>query len=353
MEVLMPVITAEGDDGVVTAWLVDEGAAVTEGALIAEVQAEKVAADVHAPTAGIVEGRVAINEPVPQGSPICRIVAAAAAAPAQVPGAEPGRPAAGEATPDRVIASPSARRVARELGVDLAEVTGSGDGGRITEADVRAAAAGSGGGGEELSGLRAVIARNMRHSASTTAAVTLTGQADLTDAPTDGLTARTVAAAARALLDHPALNGTTDGDRFLAGDGVHVGVAIQTPEGLLAPVIRDADAKTPEAIADEIAELASRAEHHHLTAADFEGGTFSVSNLGAYGIDAFTPIINPPQVAILGVGALRTVPGFDEGGTVIPRSVMTLSLTFDHAFVDGAPAAEFLGAVRAQLQAPS
>lgn len=344
IEVLMPVITEHGDDGVVTAWFVDEGSHVAPDQLIAEVQAEKVAQDVRAPEAGIVRDRAGINDPVPQGAPICVILDETedAVRPPQAPQAA----AAPSASPsgDRIMASPSARRAARELGVDLAGVTGTGPNGRITEADVRAAA-GPALPAVGMTALRATIARNMRRSVAETAPVTLMTTVEVTPQSERPMTAWIVRATALALRDHPALNGSHDGDRFTSAAAANVAVAVQTSEGLVAPVVRDPAGSSIEEVAAEIARLAEEARARKLTATDYEGATFTVSNLGAYGIDAFTPIINLPQVAILGVGALRVVPGFDQSGAVVARHVMTLSLTFDHSFVDGAPAAEFLATI--------
>ena len=339
LEVLMPVITESGDDGVVTAWFVDEGSSVTAEQLIAEVQAEKVSQEVHAPGAGVVRDLVPINEPVPQGAPICLVLDGAETA---------SRPSAASSA-DRVVASPSAKRVARELGIELSEVTGSGPGGRITEADVLAVTASAQIAGG-FSGLRATIARNLRRSIAETAPVTLTTTVDVTATAGPPLTAWVVRVAAAALRDHSALNGIRDGDRFIPAAVAHVAVAVQTDDGLVAPVVRDPAGSSIEEVADVIAQLAERARARELTAADYEGATFTVTNLGRFGVDAFTPIINLPQVAILGVGALRTVPGFDQSGAVVARKLMTLSLSFDHAFVDGAPAAEFLSRVRELLE---
>ncbi len=346
----MPVITEAGEEGVVTAWMVDEGGRVKADQLIAEVQAEKVAEDVRSPGDGVVRDLVPINEPVAQGEPICRLVEGMAVGAEEAVVAAASAPVVGE--PARVVASPSAKRVARELGVDLAGLVGTGPGGRITEADVRTAGAGAGAAaGSELTGLRAVIARNMRRSVTETAAVTLTTTADVTAMSTEHVTARVVRAAALALVDHPLLNGTREGDRFTPAETAHVAVAVQTDDGLVAPVARDPAASTVEEVAAEIGRLAEAARSRSLTAADYEGGTFTVTNLGRHGVDTFTPIINLPQVAILGVGAIREVARFDHAGAVVARREMVLSLTFDHAFVDGGPAAEFLAVVRELLQA--
>lgn len=349
----MPVLTEEGEDAVVTAWMVDEGSRVKKGQLIAEVQGEKVALDVEAPADGVATGLVGINQPVPQGTPICRIeeVEGSASPPPPDRPAETtseGKPPAAAAVP----ASPAARRLARELGISLSGISGSGPGGRITETDVRRAAGETAAPAEEavgMSGLRAVIARNMRQSHATTAPVTLTTTADVTGRVPAQITAWIVRSVAICLAEHPDLNGVRDGDSFRRADRPAISLAIQTDAGLVAPVVADPAARSLEDLHEEISRLADRARSKQLTGADYEGGTFSVTNLGAYGIDAFTPIINLPQVAILGVGAIRTVPGYRDG-ELTPRQEMALSLTFDHAFVDGAPAAEFLARVRRQLE---
>ncbi len=357
IDILMPVIGAEGDEAVVTAWMVDEGTRVKPDQLIAEVQAEKVSMDVEAPAAGVVRGLVPINEPVAQGSPICRIeeVSEDVSAPPLVSsGTSHPTGTGGVASP--TPASPAARRVARELGVQLETLSGSGPGGRITEADVRAGAGATGGGewagsigqGEDLVGLRAVIARNMRESHAATAPVTITTMADVTGRVPDQITAWVVRTVARALEKHPYMNGTRKDEVFQAAAETGISLAIQTDQGLVAPVIRDPGSKGMREVAQEIASLAERARARTLTGADYEGGTFSVTNLGGYGIDAFTPIINLPQIAILGVGAIRTVAGFIDD-RVVPLRKVVLSLTFDHAFVDGAPAAAFLAEVRRRL----
>ena len=338
----MPIITASGEEAVVTAWFVDEGEACSEGQLIAEVQAEKISAEVEAPGVGHVVNRVAVNDPVSQGSPICRIVEsveepiAVAAVARSATDPKASRPA--------VAASPAAKRVARELGVDPSGLAGSGPGGRITEADVRAAAerASPAAGGTELAGLRAVIARNMRRGHLETAPVTLTSTVDLTSGAPDHFTASLVKAAATALADHPDLNGVRDGNRFISAPKTIISVAVQTDEGLVAPVVADPASRTVDEINEEVNSLAQRARARELEMLDYEGGTFTVTNLGSYGVEAFTPIINLPQVAVLGAGAIRTEPVFGDDDSVIAGSRVVLSLTFDHAFVDGAPAAAFL-----------
>ncbi|MEX1125340.1 MAG: dihydrolipoamide acetyltransferase family protein [Acidimicrobiia bacterium] len=337
-DVLMPVLTEPGEDGVVTAWLVDEGGRCEAGRLIAEVQVEKVAEQVYAPEAGVVVGLVPINAPVPQGEPICRIVAAGEAP-------EPAAPAEGAvgSGPARVSTpvSPAARRLAREKGVDLSKVSGTGSGGRITENDVRAA--GRGQPGESgMVGLRAVIARNMRRGHLETAPVTLASNVYLGSGAPEHMTASVIKAVAIALGEHPSMNGTRDGDRFTPAAVANVAVAVQTDQGVVSPVVRNPADRTVTGIHEEIRGLAERARNRELAMADYEGGTFTVTNLGSYGVDGFTPIINLPQVAVLGVGAVRRLPVFAADGSVTEGSRVVLSLTFDHAFIDGVPAAAFL-----------
>lgn len=343
VDVLMPVISSAGEAAVVTAWFVDDGQACTAGQLIAEVQAEKVSQEIEAPEGGFVVNRVAIGDPVRQGDPICRVVESVEArATVSGSGAEP-TVAVSAAT---VRASPAAKRVARELGVDLSTIRGSGPEGRITEGDVRTA----GGAAPAMSGLRATVARNMRRSHAETAPVTLFSTVHLGANLPERLTATVVKATAEVLTDHPGLNGTRDGDAFTPAPVPHVSLAIQTDDGLVAPVIRNAASRSTEEVASAISDLAERARSKQLELADYEGGTFSVTNLGPYGIEGFTPIINMPQVAILGVGAARRAPVVDHDGRVVAGYEMALSLTFDHAFVDGAPAAAFLQQLRATLE---
>lgn len=339
VDVLMPVISDAGEAAVVTAWFVDEGQACTVGQLIAEVQAEKVSQEIEAPELGYVVDRVALGDPVLQGEPICRIVESR-------PEPPPATVTGPAVRPEAVRASPAAKRLARELGLELSELTGSGPEGRVTEADVRSAVPGS-----AMTGLRAVIARNLRQSRSETVPVTLTTRVLFGETLPPHLTARVVKATAMVLVGHPQLNGIRSGDAFTPAAEAQIALAVQTDEGLVTPVVRDAEKQSVEELAASISGLAERARSKALANADFEGGTFTVTNLGPYGIEAFTPVINLPQVAILGVGAARRAPIVDRSGGVVVGHEMVLSLTFDHAFIDGAPAAAFLAQVREALEA--
>jgi pyruvate dehydrogenase E2 component (dihydrolipoamide acetyltransferase) len=372
-EVLMPQLTDEVEEGALVTWFVQLGAPVQEGDLVAEVQVQKVSLEVHAPATG----RVAelLTEPggvVRQGDPIAVIEEAPEGAelPAERAPAGEARPPT-EAAPGPAPAaptSPAARRLARELGVDLARVGGSGPGGRILEADVRAAAQRAGAPEapgpslEPITPMRRAIADRLRSSLAATAQVTLTSEADVTDLTYKLerrsaeqrralLTAAVVRACALALRDHPRLTARwTDRGLALPVD-LDIGVAVALDEGLVVPVVRRADTVDLDALGATIGDLAERARTGQLAPAETEGGVFSVTNLGPWGVDAFTPLLNPPQTAVLGVGRAQPRPAVRDGA-VVPRTLMMLSLTFDHQVVDGAPAAAFLAAVVALLQAP-
>jgi pyruvate dehydrogenase E2 component (dihydrolipoamide acetyltransferase) len=263
-----------------------------------------------------------------------------------------------------VRATPLARRVAEASGVDLATVSGTGAAGRIRRADVeshaspRAASAGS----RPLSGMRRVIAEKMLRSHQQVPSVTLFTRADITElvALRERLTAGggskisytdfIVKAAATALRENPLINSVVESERIVFIDRVNIGVAVALEEGLVVPVIHDADTLTVRQIAERGRELARKARAGTLLPDEYAGGTFTITNLGMLGITEFTPLINVPESAILGVGAIEE--GFKtiEGKGIQSRRVLSLCLTHDHRHIDGAPAAIFLGRVRALLE---
>jgi len=270
--------------------------------------------------------------------------------------------------------SPRALRVASQLGIDWQNLDGSGRSGRIRERDVRAAAAQSQRSGHAKSiehparaALRHTIAARMAAGAQSTAPVTLTTTVDATnlvslraqfkaaatgaEQTTPGYLALITKLAARALAEHPQLNQQWIDGRIETPDGIHIAIAVDTSAGLLAPVIRDVPALGIREIAVQLADLILKAESGKLSAAELTGGTFTISNLGDYGIDAFTPILNVPQCAILGLGRIEKRPAV-VGDQIVPRDQMILSLTFDHRIVDGAPAARFLAALRQGVENP-
>ncbi len=268
----------------------------------------------------------------------------------------------------RQPSSPAARRLAGELGVDIDSVEGTGPGGRITRDDVERAAeaAEAQPAATPMRGMRRTIAERMYASLQNSAQLTMEMEVDMEDAvklrtqlvaewESDGVrpsyTDIIIIAAAKALTKHPRMHATLADDTILHHGAVHVGMAVALEEGLVVPVIRDADSKDIKTIAGESRELAERARSGGLGLDDMSGGTFTVTSLGMYGVDTFTPILNTPESGILGVGRIYDGVAW-HGETPVRRKALRLSLTWDHRVLDGAPAAEFLVEVRGYLEAP-
>ena len=378
----MPQLAQEVEEGVVVTWFVELGDAVSEGQLLAEVQVQKVSVEVPSPVTGRVAQLLAgAGQVVRQGDPIAVIEESGGEQPS-APEAEPTAAAIGAAGdavsqgPARPspIASPAARRLARELSLDLTSIVGSGTGGRITERDVEAArqAAASplsaveltyAAGVEPLGPLRQSIAERLVSWQAATAQLTLVAEADVSDLATMlgesasksgtavGYLAAVVKTCATSLSRHVRLGARWSGQALLLPHQFDINVAVSLPDGLITPAVRAVEGKNIVTISAEIAELAERARSRVLTPSETEGGVFTVSNLGAHRIDAFTPLLNPPQVAILGIGqARRRAVVVDE--VIVPRTMMTLSLTFDHRALDGVPAAAFLADLLGLLEQP-
>ncbi|HEY1387760.1 MAG TPA: dihydrolipoamide acetyltransferase family protein [Ktedonobacterales bacterium] len=379
IEITVPAWTeSEAEEGFIANWFAHDGAAVHAGEVLGELMVEKATVEISAPRDGTIQNiRLQRGDVVKPGMVIAELAptgetAAAAAAPAPSSASAPAT-ATAPAEADFVPASPMARRLARELGVDLARVTPA-RGQRITEDDVRRVATAVGGpvgtmsppaaaapplasaeAGEALTGRRKVIAERMLKSMQTSAQLTLTtevGADELVAAreraqASTGLTYTDLLAwiVIRALRQHPAMNATLDGDRLRVHDAIHLGLAVAVPDGLVVPVVRDAESLTLEQLAARSRELTERARANASTPAELSGSTFSLTTLGFYEIDAFTPILNAPEVGILGIGRVHGAVVPREGKIVIGQ-VMTLSLTFDHRAVDGAPAAAFLQTVK-------
>jgi pyruvate dehydrogenase E2 component (dihydrolipoamide acetyltransferase) len=293
-----------------------------------------------------------------------------------------------------IPAAPSVRLLARELGVDLRQVSGSGPRGRISKADVKAwvktrlQAAPSAPVGavalavpdlpdfsqwgaihsEKLTPVRRATAAQMHRAWSQIPHVTQFDQADITEAETFRkawgkkveaaggkltVTAILLKLCGLALKRFPKFNASLDlkNDQIIYKDYIHVGVAVDTPRGLLVPVIRDVDRKGVTGLSVELGELARKARDRKLSAEDLQGGGFSISNLGGLGTTYFTPIVNWPEVAILGVGRAQTQPIWREG-QFVPRQIMPLSLSYDHRLIDGADAARFLRFLAEALESP-
>ena len=276
-----------------------------------------------------------------------------------------------------VDATPVARRMAAQAGIDLATLTASSPGSRIQREDVEAAIAARDlaavGADEAATSLvphtriRQITAQRMVESARTTAPVTLTTEADATELVAlrrqlkasygrRGLAVPSyndiyLKLTAAALQEHPTLNASWRDDGLLLHGDIHIGFAVDTEEGLLAPVLHDVAAKSLRHIAAESNRLIEGARQRRLGHEAMQGGTFTITNLGMYGIDAFTPIVNLPQAAILGIGRIVCKPAV-HNGEVVPRQMVALSLTFDHRVVDGGPAARFLNTVREYVSEP-
>jgi pyruvate dehydrogenase E2 component (dihydrolipoamide acetyltransferase) len=279
-----------------------------------------------------------------------KAIQAAAAPPA------PGRP--------QVQVVPAARRLAQEHGIDLAQVQGSGPRGRILIEDVERAIEAPAAQAVSLTGMRGTIATRMLQSLQTMAQLTLTTEADVTEVMvmrqglarqmTDGGLSplhMVIKATARALKAYPRMNTLQGENGAELSPEINVGVAVALDEGLIVPTIRRADEKSLAEIAREARELAGKVREGRASYDDVTGGTFSITNLGPQGIDAFTPIVNPPQVGILGIGRAVEKPAV-HNGEITKRTMMFLSLTFDHRIIDGAPAADFLRTVRESLEDP-
>jgi len=374
------------NDGQVVKWLKAVGDPVAKGDQLVEIESSKVNAEVEATADGtlgridVEEGRVVdvgtvlgyvlaageSESDLPEAKPAGGSASTPAAAPAAVRAATPARGGG------KQVVTPRARRLAKEMGVDLAGVVGTGPSGRVTEDDVRAAASGGGAPAADaapesivpvketikLSGLRGTIARRMTESAAIPS-VTLSTKVDTTETVAfqrelvgewrqhkirPQYQDLVIAAVARALSESSVANAHLVGDEIRILDEVHVGVAMAIPEGLLVPVIKNADKKSLLEIAQEIRDLARKAKSNSLSIDEMTGSTFSITNLSNYNVDTFDPLLNPPEIGILGVGTVEEVPAVVDGEVAV-RTIGHLSLAFDHRAWDGAPASEFLQAI--------
>ena len=280
--------------------------------------------------------------------------------------------AASRSTVPRPRAGPAVRKLADEAGLGLVEVAATGPAGRVTRSDVRLASHRQGPQDviEPMGQVRRIVSQRMAEAARTVAPVTLTTEADATELvqvrarlkeelsyvnePVPSITDLVVRLVALALREHPDLNASLVGDTISQHASIHIGIAADTERGLLVPVIRDADRKSIHAIAAESARLIDQARRGVSSTADLSGGTFTVTNLGMFEIDAFTPIVNLPECAILGIGrvAARPIVLDEEQEEIVVRKMMSLSLTFDHRVVDGGPAARFLQRCKRMVERP-
>jgi pyruvate dehydrogenase E2 component (dihydrolipoamide acetyltransferase) len=404
-EVKLPRLGQGMESGTIVRWLKSEGDEVKKREPLYELDTDKVTQEVEAEAEGVLlkilvdEGEVEVGKTIAvigkAGEDVSSVAAAeapsgdgraAAALPAERPVEPNGRPAPAPApaetqapaSPGRVKASPLARRLARERGVDLALVRGTGPEGRIVAEDVEKAAIAAPAAPAlpeaapatvevvELTSIRRTIARRLTEawqapvfqlgvSAEMTEALAL--REKLVERLAEGDAKPTVndiltKLAAVALTRHRALNATFTGETIHRSSAANVGIAVAAPTGLIVPVIRNADRLSVQEIARVRADLVGRARDGKLTLQDLEGGTFTISNLGMFGVEQFVAVLNPPQVAILAVGAVKDTP-IAIDGEVDVAPVMHLTLTCDHRAIDGADGAEFLRTLVAFLEQPA
>jgi len=344
-------------EGEVARWLVAEGDEIAEDDPLVEIQTDKATVDIPSPYGGTVLRLVAAEgEVVPVGSVLVvigepgeEVLDASADAPVPAAAAAAAAPAT-----SRVQATPVVRKIAQELGVELAGVAGTGPGGRITEDDVRAAASAEGarpeGRREPLRGVRRLIAEHMARAHREVPPVTWVEECDFEAVDLDRLVATVVRACAESLAEFPELNARLEGDEIVYLERYDIGVAVQTGQGLVVPVVRGADARSLEEIDAEIRRLADGARAGSLAPDEVRGSTFTVTSAGKLAGLFQTPIVNHPEVAILSVGRVASRAVVRDGEVVVRRTG-TIAVTFDHRVVDGARAAEFGLAVVGRLEA--
>jgi pyruvate dehydrogenase E2 component (dihydrolipoamide acetyltransferase) len=428
-EVVMPKLGLNMSEGMIAEWLKQEGDSVMQGDLLFIVETDKITTESEAQVEGVLAKiLVAVGEVVPVSTPVAIIAAEGE----ELPGNEtltafPGNqvvsapqekkltikaaqtrptgkvlaspaakrlakehglnlsliPGTGryesikktdveqilnrreQILPLKPLASPLAKRVAKELDIDLSAIVGTGKNGQITREDVertsteqkQSAMVTSTRQSVPIVGVRAIIAERMQLSTQQSAQVTLQTEVDATnlvnlrggfqrmassaEIEVPSYNALLISMVAQALSEYPRMNARQEGDAIQLLEEINVGLAVDTERGLLVVVVRDADQKTAVAIESELTGLTQRAHQGTSTLGELTGGTFTITNLGAFGVDSFTPIINPPEIGILGVGRIIEKPVMVDG-QVLGRQMMILSMTFDHRLIDGAPAAKFL-----------
>ena len=391
-KVVMEALSPTMEEGQVTKWLKSEGDKVAAGDTLAEVETDKAVMELVARGDGFLR-KIVVPEgtTVEVGSLVAVIgaededissFAVDTAIPAAVESSDGGAadaaavptgaaPAAVSGDGDRVKASPVARRMASERGIDLAAVHGSGPGGRVVKRDVEGApppaAAITGPGGFEdvpLTQIRKTIARRLAQSTGPVPHFFLTTEIDmeravearaalnaLEEGPRVSYNDIVLKVVAAALLQHRACNAWWQGDHIRYFNEVHLGVAVAVKGGLITPVIRNAHLKTLRQIAVEVRDLAGRAREKRLQPDEYTGSTFTVSNLGMFDIDQFTGVINPPEAGLLAVGSIVEKPAVEDGRVVI-RKRMRVTMSCDHRVIDGATGAQYLQTVRRMLENP-
>lgn len=405
-EITMPALSPSMTEGVLAKWHKKVGDTIKPGEVIAEVETDKATMDLEAFDKGTllaiaapegskvaVNGRIAVigepgekveavTAPAPtKPAPAPATTTASSSAPVSAPVSAPAAPAV--ATSGRVKASPLAKKIAAEKGVDLARVAGTGPGGRIVRKDVEGAPGGGARPAASLFGgkpiaqdatrpvsqMRAAIARRLVESKTTAPHFYVEREADaaplgrLRSSANEALelakanlkltvTDFVLKATVEALRRVPSVNSSWEGNAIRQHGAVHLAFAVALPDGLITPVIKNAHAKDLRTIAREAKELGAKAKAGKLQPEEYTGGTFTVSNLGMVGVERFAAILNPPQAAILAVGATVKKPVLASNGAVIPGERMSLTVSADHRVVDGLVAGEFLKALVELLENP-
>jgi pyruvate dehydrogenase E2 component (dihydrolipoamide acetyltransferase) len=329
-------------EGEIARWLVSEGQEIAEDDPLVEVQTDKTTVEIPSPAGGKV-ARILVGEGevVPVGTVLVVIGEDGAAAADEQPTGREGR----------VRATPLVRRMAAELGVELGSIEGTGPEGRVTEDDVRAAA----GGGEQegrrerLRGVRRLVAEHMAHAHREVPPVTWVEECDFGNLGLKRLVPLTLKAVAESLKEFPELNARLEGDEIVFLDRYDLGVAVQTEQGLVVPVVRGCDEASVDELAQEVERLAESARAGTLKPEELRGSTFTVTSAGKLGGLLTTPIVNHPEVAILSIGRVAERPVVRDG-EIVARPVGYISVTFDHRVIDGARAAEFGLAVIRRLE---
>ena len=409
-EVIMPKVDMVMDAGTFVEWLKQEGDTVEKGDPLFIVLTDKANIEIEAPAGGILAGISARpDDVIPIGQPIAYILQPGESLPSESPAPAPAPPAAAppsvqtaETPPEpaspppaapvfgKVRATPAARHLAADLNLTLSQIPGSGSRGRIHKNDVLRFAEAQPEiktpvpppvapaaavplpnarrkGSLPLTGPRRIVAERMAYSAFTAPHFTLSLQADMTQAAklrarikkklpsqngrAPSFTAITARAVAAALTRHPLLNASLSGEEIILWEDVHLGIAVSLDDYLIVPVIKDAHIKNLTQLAADLNDLVERARAKRLTPAEMSGSTFTISNLGMFGIEAFTAIINPPEAAILAVGKITETP-VGVKGKIKLRPMMSLTLSIDHRIVDGATGAAFLADLKTVLENP-
>lgn len=361
-KIVMPRLSLTMKTGTVGKWYKKEGETVQKGEPLVEVLSEKATYDLEAPSSGVLR-KVLAQEGL--DIPVDAALGVITAPDEQFTEADVTSATQNTEIEDKkhVLASPAAKRLAREHGLDLSAVKGSGPEGRIAEVDVQHIIEQKGQRSPKtketirLSGYRKTSAERVATSFRTAPHSTLVMEIDVSKAAEIhqkmqvSYTAIIINATAEALTEHPLLNSTLEGDTIKVFAEVNIGVAVQTENGLVVPVIHEANKKTLKETDAALKNLTEKARDAKLAADDLSEGTFTITNLGMYEVDFFTPIINPPEAGILAIGKISQKPVVVDGKIEIMPTLI-LSLSYDHRIVDGAPAAQFLQRIKQIIENP-